>query len=160
MWVGRMHAERARAKVGFHGPVAAIRIVRPLDMQCIFMDLPDDTVGIYEESCAYVSTRLSPIEQEDVLLHELGHHLMHGPDASRQVWRDVDPVMLRKTDQQADDFAYFFHLQADELHGLLWGETTVDELSERYNRGLAWMRKRIELGCASGELADFRGWVA
>jgi hypothetical protein len=156
MWIGKMHAMMARERLGIYGPLDPKAITKQLGMRLVFLPLPDEIMGIYEDSCAYVSTSLAPQERGEMVEHELGHHLIHGPKASRQVWRDVDPVMIRKMDRQADDFAYFFHVPAFEIYRLMWRDIAIDEIAERYERDVRWMTRRIELACASGELGLFR----
>lgn len=156
MWVAGQHAEWARLLAGASGPVDALALCRRVGMRVVPLPLPGLICAIYGDGITIINSALSSRRRAHIALHELGHHMIHGPQGGYRFWRERDWVMASKVERQAEDFAYFVHLPADELQTLLWDETPIREIGARYDRSEAWVMTRIELACAAGELAEWR----
>jgi len=152
MRVAREAAARLRVQLGLTGPMEARAVCAALGVPVDIYPFRGTVRGVYWNGRVAVRTGLSRRETQHVILHEVGHHLLHGPVGGAEFWLRRDPTMLRKFEGQAEDFAYFFALPGDELCDLWRQEMSAWEVGERYGRTYPWLRQRVALAHAAGEL--------
>jgi hypothetical protein len=101
--------------------------------------------ALYASGSIAVKLGLARPVREHRILHELGHHLIHGDHSGVRFWSTRDAQMLSKAEHQAEMFAYFVALPSNELAVLLRGRVEIEEIASRYTRTEEWVRERIRL---------------
>lgn len=156
MWVARDAARRVRAELGVVGPITGAEVCWRLGLTLAYHPLPGAVRGLYAYGYVTVRPDLWAREAEHVIAHEVGHHCLHGPYGGMDFWQGRDPVMLRKIERRAEEFAYFFTLPGDELLPLLRDGVPLAEIAERYGRWPGWVWHRACLAWRAGELDPLR----
>jgi len=163
MWVALDAARRCRAELEIAGPLTGEDLCYRLGLALVAYRLPGRVRGLYcAGNVVAVRPDLRRYTREHVIFHEVGHARLHGPFGGMDFWRERDPVMLRKIERRADEFAYFCALPGDELRQLLWEQVPVWEIAGRYNRSPQWVWQRIHLAWDAGELDALKRqeWIA
>jgi hypothetical protein len=144
-WVAMRRAAEVRRMIGLTGPVEAARVCAALAVPVYRYHFAGDILGAYSGGAIGVRPLLPRPLRDHIILHEIGHHLLDGPDADLHFWRKRDWVMWRKSERRAEEFAYFFALPGDELMPLLSRGIPAWEIEERYCRPVGWAARRILL---------------
>lgn len=161
-WVAQLHALVQRQWLDVRGPVSAEAVCQEMGIPIFPYPFRGGILGAYSHGAIAVRPHLHPRVRDDVILHEVGHHLIDGPEADLHFWRRRDWVMLSKSERRAEQFAHFFALPGDELLALIGGDVPIWDIAEQYSRTPQWVCERVQLGWFAGELEPLRrqDWVA
>lgn len=98
--------------------------------------------AIYAEGAIGVRIGLPRAEQQHLILHELGHYLMHAEIADARAWLARDGSALIRTEREAEAFA--FHLTVTDAELFRYARDGWDDaaIAAHYGRGLPWVAER------------------
>jgi Zn-dependent peptidase ImmA (M78 family) len=101
--------------------------------------------AVYTQGAIGYAPGLPYEEREHLILHELGHHLMHRDLAPAHAFLSMDGAAFTQVEYEAERFAYVLTLPRQWLRTYLARGWTIPDLAAYYERTPAWVERRIAM---------------